>query len=89
MILLSTTATTVMDIGNFIGTVGFPIAMCCAMFWYVKYTTDANRKETEQMRKEHAEEMSKVTTALNNNTLAVEKLCVMLGGENNVKKVVE
>ena len=44
--------------------VGFPIAMCLVMAWYVKYTND-----------QHNEEIDKITEALNNNTLAVQKLC--------------
>ena len=44
--------------------VGFPIAMCLVMAWYVKYTND-----------QHKEEIDKITEALNNNTLALQKLC--------------
>ena len=44
--------------------VGFPIAMCLVMAWYVKYTND-----------QHKEEIDKITEALNNNTLPVQKLC--------------
>lgn len=44
--------------------VGFPIAMCLVMAWYIKYTND-----------QHKDEISKITEALNNNTLAVQKLC--------------
>ena len=37
--------------------------------------TDNNSKEVAEMRKEHQEEISKVTEALNNNTLALQRLC--------------
>lgn len=57
-----------------ITSVGFPIVACMAMAWYVKYTTDQNNAEVKSMRQEHQEEMSKVTEALNNNTLAIQKL---------------
>ena len=53
------------------------------MGWYVKYQTDQNKAETAKMREEHSKEMEKVTTALNNNTIAIEKLCIKLGDENN------
>ena len=56
-----------MDASNIvtvISQVGFPIAMCLVMAWYVKYTND-----------QHKEEIDKITEALNNNTLAVQKLC--------------
>lgn len=48
---------------NLIKDLGFPIAVCIAMFWL-------NNKQVEQ----HKEEMAKVTDALNNNTLALTEL---------------
>ena len=48
---------------NLIKDLGFPIAVCIAMFWL-------NNKQVEQ----HKEEMTKVTDALNNNTLALTEL---------------
>lgn len=47
-----------------ISTVGFPIAMCILLLWYVK-----NQSET------HKEESKMFTEALNKNTLALQKLC--------------
>lgn len=64
--------------------VGFPIAMCCAMAWYVKYSTDKQREEVRQLNEQHDNEMSKVTEALNNNTLAIQKLCDKLGEERKI-----
>jgi len=58
-----------------ISSIGFPAVACIGMAWYVKYITDNNNKEVAEMRKEHKEEISKVTEALNNNTLALQKLC--------------
>lgn len=58
-----------------ITTVGFPIVACLLMGWYVKYQTDAYRTEVKDMQKEHKEEITKVTEALQNNTLALQKLC--------------
>ena len=62
-----------------ISTVGFPIVMCGAMGWYVKYITDKHRDELTNERALHQEEMANVTEALNNNTLALQKLCDKLG----------
>lgn len=64
---------------SMIGSVGFPIVACVAMGWYVKYQTDQNNSEVQAMRKEHAEEISKVTEALNNNTLAIQRLTDKMG----------
>ena len=61
-------------ITTLIGSVGFPIVACIAMGWYVKYQTDQNNKEVENMRKEHKEEVQKMTEAINNNTVAMQKL---------------
>ena len=57
-----------------ITSVGFPIVACGGMAWYVKYITDRNREDLKEERTLHDEEMSKVTEALNNNTLAIQKL---------------
>ena len=61
--------------------VGFPIVMCGAMAWYVKDTSDKHREEVRQLNEQHNEEMQQVTAALNNNTLALQKLCDKLGEE--------
>ena len=62
------------DIVTIITTIGFPIVACGGMAWYVKYITDKNREEMNAERAQHNEEMTKVTEALNNNTLAIQKL---------------
>lgn len=56
-------------------TIGFPIVMCGAMAWYVKYITDKHREEVTKLNEQHQQEMEKVTTAINNNTIALTKLC--------------
>lgn len=65
--------------------VGFPIAMCVAMGYYVKYTEDKSREERIEMQTQHSEEMDSVKTVLNNNTLALQKLAEKLnkGGEKD------
>lgn len=60
-------------------TVGFPIVCCGAMGWYVKYTSDRHSAEVNKLNEQHSEEMKQVTLALNNNTLALQKLCDKLG----------
>ena len=57
-----------------ISTVGFPIAWCVGMGWYVKYITDKNREDLTTLNAQYKEEMGAVTTAINNNTLALQKL---------------
>lgn len=70
-----------MDWSNLISSVAFPIVACIAMAWYVKYQTDQNNQETAEMRKEHRAEVEKMTEALNNNTIAIERLVERMGRE--------
>ena len=55
-----------------IQSVGFPIAMCLTLAWYVKYQQDENKKTLENL-----------TTVLNNNTIALTKISEKLEGMNN------
>lgn len=57
------------EVINFIKELGFPIAVAVALFWQ-------NNKLNEQ----HKEEMAKITTALNNNTVALTELKDKIGG---------
>lgn len=57
-----------------IGQYAFPIVACVVMGWYVKYTQDNYREDIQELSKNHKEEIDKVNTAVNNNTLAVQKL---------------
>lgn len=70
------------ELAQMITTVGFPIVACLGMGWYVKYTTDINNAEVKEMRKEHMEEITRITDAINNNTLALQKLADKLDMEN-------
>ena len=72
---------TINDIITIITTVGFPIVACGAMGWYVKYISDRHSGEVQQLNEQHQEEMKQVTEALNNNTLALQKLCDKIGGD--------
>lgn len=68
-----------------ITTVGFPIVCCGAMMYYVKYSNDRNREDIQKLNSDHKEEMNQITQALNNNTIALQKLCDKLGAETEVK----
>lgn len=48
---------------NSITTVGFPVVACGACFWMI------NKQDSR-----HSEEMDKINSALNNNTIALTKL---------------
>lgn len=61
-----------------VSAVGFPIVMCGAMAYFVKYVTDKHREETQKLHDQHNQEMKEVTEAINNNTLVFTKLCEKL-----------
>lgn len=50
-------------ITQFIGTLGFPIAACCVLFWYLQ-------KESEN----HKMEMNNMRDAINSNTSIIAEL---------------
>ncbi len=63
-----------MDIIQIISTLGFPIACCLGLGWYVKTQTDNYRNDVKDIQREHKEETKQMTDALNNNTLALQHL---------------
>lgn len=65
-----------------ITTVGFPVVMCGAMAYYVKYITDKNREEVSKLNEQHKQEILDVVKAIDNNTVALTKLCEKLGGDS-------
>lgn len=67
------------EIVQVISAVGFPIVAALGCGFFVKWQYEQNMKQNEELRKEHKEEVSKMTDALNNNTLALQKLIDKLG----------
>lgn len=62
------------DIVSVVSAVGFPIVAALGCGFFVKWQYEQNMKQNEELRKEHKEEVSKMTDALNNNTIALQKL---------------
>ena len=54
-----------------IGSLGFPIVCCAYLFW-----------ENHKQREKHAEKEEQLTEALNNNTLAIEKMITLLSDKD-------
>lgn len=69
------------EVINIISTVGFPIFACITMGWFVKYQLDKNNEEMQETRESHKQEVEKITEALNNNTLALQKLIDKIEGD--------
>lgn len=64
-----------MDVGTvtqLVGSLGFPIVCCGALFWYLVKEKDAHKKEMEELRK-----------SIEANTTAINLLCQHLGGMPN------
>lgn len=57
---------------QFISTLGFPIAVCLICFWYI------NKREEQ-----YKEEINKLSEAVHNNTLVMQKLVDRLGDVDN------
>lgn len=55
-----------------IGSLGFPIVCCGALFWYLVKEKDAHKEEMEELRK-----------SVEANTMAINSLCQHLGGGTN------
>lgn len=51
-------------IAQVVSSLGFPIAVCLICFWYINKIEETHRNEVQ-----------KLTDALNNNTLIMQKLC--------------
>ena len=68
------------DIVSIISAVGVPIVAAVGCGYFVKWQYEQNQKQIEEMRKEHKEEVGKMTEALNNNTLALQKLIDKIEG---------
>ena len=76
-----------------ISTLGFPIVACISMAIYVKEQTKNNREDVKELNSQHSKEMNafkdEIKEALNNNTIALTKLCERLdreeGKENEIK----
>lgn len=71
------------DIVQVISTLGFPIAWCILMAYFYKYITDKDREERRELTEKHNAETKEITAALNNNTLALQKLCSRLENDED------
>ena len=60
-----------------IGSLGFPICACIGLGWFVT-------SELRSMRSDHKEEMAKMTEAINNNNLLLQRILDRLDKEGDV-----
>lgn len=67
-------------ISDIIATVGFPIVCFLMCGWYVKYREDKNDEKFDKLNAQYDEESKRMIDAVNNNTVALQKLTDKLGG---------
>lgn len=66
-------------ITQMVGTLGFPIVCCGALFWDRIKAEERRAKEAEL----HQKEVAELQKAIEANTLAITALCQHLGGQGN------
>lgn len=69
------------EVETLITTVGFPIAMCLLFAWYI-YKRD-ERDTAKDLY--HKEEVEKLSEAINNNTIIMEKILKVLSLKEGVE----
>ena len=57
-----------------IGSLGFPIVACLGMAKFFAKVNDNYRSDIKEMNSQHKAEMDKMTEAINNNTMVIQKL---------------
>ena len=67
-------------ISELISAVGFPIVCFLMCGYYVKYREDRNDEKFDKLNSQHDDEMKRMTDAVNNNTIALQKLTDKLEG---------
>lgn len=68
------------SVSEIISAVGFPIVCFLLCGYYVKYREDKNDEKFDKLNAQHDEENRRMIDAVNNNTLALQKLTDKLGG---------
>lgn len=77
--------TNVNEISQIVSTVGFPIAMCVVMGFFIKYTTDTHREDLRQQQETHKEDLrimqenhketaTRLANSIDENTIVLEEL---------------
>lgn len=66
-----------------IGSLGFPIVACIFIAIFFSKTQDNYRADIKDMQNLHKQETDKMTEALNNNTMALQRLIDKIGGNGD------
>lgn len=78
-----------MDWISLISNIGFPIVACICMALWVRDILEKSREDTKELNEQHTKEMTEfkdeIKVVLNNNTMALTKLCEKLDSREEVK----
>lgn len=73
-----------------IKTVGFPIACCVFLGWYLKLQTDQYREDVQTITEKYEKAIEKFSKSIDKNTLVLTSLETKLGikeGESNERQL--
>ena len=70
---------------SMIGSLGFPIVACIFIAIFFSKTQDNYRADIKEMQTLHKQETDNMTEALNNNTMALQRLVDKMEGLNDDK----
>lgn len=59
---------------SLVGSLGFPIVACIGMAYFCSRIINNNREDIKEMNTIHRTEMDKITDAINNNSMVIQKL---------------
>lgn len=68
------------QVAQMIGTLGFPIVACGALFWLINKNESARRQDNKFIEDSRREDNSKFVEAINNNTIVMTQVLEKLGG---------
>lgn len=66
-----------------IGSLGFPIVACVGMAIFFNKVNENYRADIKEINASHKVEMDKITEAVNNNTLVLQKLLSRMEGNDD------
>ena len=71
------------SVAHLISNLGVPIALLFSSFWLLDQERKDHKKEVDSLREEFSEDRAQMVEALNNNTLAIQHLSDVMGGDVN------
>lgn len=61
-------------ISTLIGSVGFPVALCIGLLWYLMKLQQTHKEELVELQNAHKEESDKLSEAISNNTIVMQQI---------------